>query len=78
MVSESTAPPFLASALDGCEWSASRSSRFTLGEGASGTHCIGGWVDPRAGLDSVEWRNSLVRAGNRTLAVQPVARRCTN
>jgi hypothetical protein len=23
-------------------------------ERASGTHCIGGWVDPRAGLDDME------------------------
>jgi hypothetical protein len=27
------------------------------GEGAPGTHWIGGWVDPRAGLDAVEKRN---------------------
>jgi hypothetical protein len=27
---------------------------FILGEAASGTHCIGGWVGPRAGLDVME------------------------
>jgi hypothetical protein len=35
---------FLTSALDGGEYSASRSSRSTPRERASGTHCIGaGW-----------------------------------
>jgi hypothetical protein len=53
------APPFLTSGLDG-QWSASRLGRFT-----SGAHYIGGWVDPKAGLDAVEkikltcpWRES--------------------
>jgi hypothetical protein len=43
----------LASALDGGEWSTSRPSRFTARERAPGTHWIGGWVGPRAGLDTV-------------------------
>jgi hypothetical protein len=47
-------PPFLVSALDGGEWSASRSRRFTLGEGTPGTHWIEGWVGPRACLDAVK------------------------
>jgi hypothetical protein len=34
--------------------SASRSVWFTPRERASGTHWIGGWVDPRAGLDAVK------------------------
>jgi hypothetical protein len=42
---------FLTSPLAGGEWSASRPGRFTPREKASGTHCIGSWVDPRAGLD---------------------------
>jgi hypothetical protein len=33
------------------EWSASRPCRFTPGERAPGTHWIGDWVGPRAGLD---------------------------
>jgi hypothetical protein len=37
-----TAPLFLT--LDGDEWSASGSCRFTLGETVHGTHCRGGWV----------------------------------
>jgi hypothetical protein len=42
--------------LDGGQWSVSRPSRFTPGEIALGTHCIGGWVGPRAGLEAVEKR----------------------
>jgi hypothetical protein len=40
---------FLTSALVLGEWSASRPCRFT-----PGTHFIGGWVDPRAGLEDME------------------------
>jgi hypothetical protein len=43
------AQPFLTSALDGSEWLALRLGRFT-----PGALWIGGWVGPRAGLDSVE------------------------
>jgi hypothetical protein len=42
---------FLSSALVGGKRSASRPGRLTPGERAPGTHWIGGWVDPRAGLD---------------------------
>jgi hypothetical protein len=42
----------LTSALGG-EWSASRPGRFTRRKRAPGTHWIGGWVGPRAGLDTV-------------------------
>jgi hypothetical protein len=45
---------FLISALAGGEWSASCPGRFTPGETAPGTHWIGGWVDPRAGLNDME------------------------
>jgi hypothetical protein len=45
---------FLTSALVTGEWSASRPVRFTPGEKVSGTHWIGGWVGPRAGLDYME------------------------
>jgi hypothetical protein len=44
---------FLTSALDGGEWSASHPGRFAPREGFTGTHWIGGWVGPRAGLDAV-------------------------
>jgi hypothetical protein len=33
------------------EWSASRPGCFTTGERALDTHCVGGWVGPRASLD---------------------------
>jgi hypothetical protein len=48
------APPYSASALDGGEWSGSCACRFTPRDGAPGTHWIGGWVGPRAGLDITE------------------------
>jgi hypothetical protein len=32
-------------------------------ERAQGTHCIGGWVDPRAGLDDVKKRKVLILPG---------------
>jgi hypothetical protein len=48
------APPFLNSALDGGEWSASLPGQFTTVEIAPSTHCIGGWVVSRTGLDAVE------------------------
>jgi hypothetical protein len=51
------------SALIGGEWSASRPGRFITGERASDTHWIGGWVDPRTGLDDVERRKFLLLPG---------------
>jgi hypothetical protein len=51
------------SALDGGEWSALHPNRFTRGERAPGTHWIGGWVDPRAGLDNLETRKFLTLLG---------------
>jgi hypothetical protein len=56
MGSGGTAPPFLTPVLDGGEQSASRPGRFTPEEIVPGTRCIGDWVGPRAGLDSVEKR----------------------
>jgi hypothetical protein len=54
---------FLTSVLFGSEWSASRPDRFTPGERAPGTHYIGGWVGPRAGLENVEKRKFLILPG---------------
>jgi hypothetical protein len=51
--------PSLTSALDGGMWSASCPGRFTPEKKASGTHWIGGWVGPRASLDTVEKRKIL-------------------
>jgi hypothetical protein len=49
--------------------------RFTLTEIAPGTHWIGGWMDPRAGLEPVAEEKSpfITRAKNRTPVAQPVA-----
>jgi hypothetical protein len=44
--SEDIAPPFLISALDGGEWSASRLGRLIAGETAPGTHWMGRLVGP--------------------------------
>jgi hypothetical protein len=63
MGSGSIAPPFLPSALDGGERSASRPSRFTPGERDRSTHCIRGWVSPRAGLDAVEYVKLGINVG---------------
>jgi hypothetical protein len=50
---------FLTSKLGGGKWSASSHGRLTpAGERAPGTHCIGGWMGPRAGLDDVPYRNT--------------------
>jgi hypothetical protein len=54
---------FLTSALVGSEWPASRPGRFVFGERATGTHCTGGWVGLRAGLDDVERRKLLPLKG---------------
>jgi hypothetical protein len=54
---------FLTSALVGGEWSDSRPGHFTPREIAPGTHWIGGWVEPRAGLDDVEKRKFLTLPG---------------
>jgi hypothetical protein len=54
---------FLTSALVGSEWSASRHCRFTPGKRAPGTRRIGGWVNPRTGLDDVEKRKFLTLSG---------------
>jgi hypothetical protein len=51
----------VTSVLDGGEWSTSCSGRFIPGETAPGTHCIGGWMDPRPGLDVIEKRKILSR-----------------
>jgi hypothetical protein len=57
---------FLTSTLDGGELSASIPDRFTPRERAPGTHCIGGCVGPRVGLDAVVKRKipSLCRHSN--------------
>jgi hypothetical protein len=71
---------FLTLALTGGEWSASGPCRFTPRERAPCTHWIGGWVDPRAGLDDVEKRNPwpYQDLNSDPLIVQPVVSRDTD
>jgi hypothetical protein len=49
-------PIFFTSELDGLEWSAPSPCLITPGKRAPGTHRIGGWLGPRAGLDVMEKR----------------------
>jgi hypothetical protein len=62
---------FLTSAVAGGEWSTSSSGRFIPGERARGTYWIGGWADPRAGLDEVKKRKFLTLPG---LELRPLGR----
>jgi hypothetical protein len=51
---------FTPSVLNGGKWSASRLGRaLPPGKGPPGTHCTGGWVGPRAGLDTEARRKTL-------------------
>jgi hypothetical protein len=50
------ASPFLTSALVEDEWLASRPQPLYPRKRAIGTHWIGSWVGPRAGLDAMEKR----------------------
>jgi hypothetical protein len=52
--------------LDGGEWSDSRLGHFTPRERAPGTHWIGGWVGPSAGLDAVVKKKYRASAEIRT------------
>jgi hypothetical protein len=63
----------LTLALDGGEWSASRSGHFTPRERIPGTHWMGSWVGPRAVLDAVVERKipSLRRESNPRTARSP-------
>jgi hypothetical protein len=63
-------PPFLTTARDGGEPSASRPCHFNPGEAEPDTHCTGGWVGLRAGLDNCGHQNRNPAFS----AVQPEAR----
>jgi hypothetical protein len=71
---------FLTPALAGGEWSASNPGRFTPGEKTPDTHWIGGWVDPRVGLDDLEKRKfwPYRESNSDRSVVQPVASRYTD
>jgi hypothetical protein len=63
---------FLTSALVGGEWSASCPG-FISSERAPGTQCIGGWVDPKGGLNTVVKSNILAPAEKWAPVIQPVS-----
>jgi hypothetical protein len=72
--SEGAAPPFLNSALNGDEQSASRPDRFNPRGKSPCTHRIGRRVRPTADLNVVKWKKkSAASAGIEPRAVQPVA-----
>jgi hypothetical protein len=62
---------FLISVLAVGEWSVSRPGRFTSEERSLGTHLLGGWVGPRAGLEDVENRKFSTLPG---LELRPLRR----
>jgi hypothetical protein len=62
---------FFPSALAGGDGSASRTFRFTFGEGDLSAHSIGVWVGPRASLDDTENRKFLTLPG---LELRPLGR----
>jgi hypothetical protein len=71
---------FTTSVLDGVSGQRHAPPRFTPGERTHGIHCTGGWVGPRAGLDS-EARGKILcpRRGSNPdrPVVQPVLRHYT-
>jgi hypothetical protein len=69
------APQFLTSTLDGGEWSASLSGRFTPGDRDPGTYCIGGWMGPRSSLNAMEDTKLLPMPGIEPRSSKPVAHR---
>ena len=58
------------------EWVVSTTPRPLYLQERPGTHCIGDWVDPRAGLDGCGKSHPSPGFDPRT--VQPVASRCTD
>jgi hypothetical protein len=64
-------PPFLTSALDGGEWSASCPSRSTHRETVPNTHWIGGWVGLRGGLEAVEKKKNSCPCRESKPAISP-------
>jgi hypothetical protein len=54
---------FLTSALVGGDCQLHAPASFTPAERALGTHWIGGWVGPRAGLDDVEKKKFFTLLG---------------
>jgi hypothetical protein len=66
---------FLTSTLVGDEFSASLPGRFTSKERALCTNWIGSWVGPRADLDDMKKRKSLILSGLELRSLGRPARR---
>jgi hypothetical protein len=62
---------FLTSPLVGSEWSLHAPAALPPGKEPPATHWIGGWVDPRAGLDDLEKWKFLTPPG---LELRPLGR----
>jgi hypothetical protein len=71
--SEGMAPFILNLALDVGKWSASRSDRFTFCESVLDTQS-GGWVVPRANLNTGEWKYlcTCSKTNNDSTVIQPM------
>jgi hypothetical protein len=52
--------------------------RFSPGVRTPGTHCTGGWLGPRAGLDTEARGKSFASSRDRTLVVQSAVRHYTD
>jgi hypothetical protein len=76
--SRGIAHPFLTSALDSGEWSVSRPERFTPGEKSPRYPLDRGLGEPQSQSGRYGEEKNLAPAGNRTPAVQSVARLCTD
>jgi hypothetical protein len=60
----------IAPTLDGKSSQIHARPRFTPGKRTLGTHCAGGWVGPRAGMDTQLDEKSAASAGDRTPLVR--------
>jgi hypothetical protein len=69
---------FLTLVLNGGEWSVSRRGRALRPGKDPGTHCTGGWVGLRAGLDTEAIGKIFTSGGDRTPVVQSVVRHYTD
>jgi hypothetical protein len=65
---------FLTSVQARGERLTSRPCGFIPGERLLGTHWIGGWVNPRSGLDDVEKRKFFTQLGHELRTVSRLAR----
>jgi hypothetical protein len=63
---------FLTLVLDGGKWTASYHGCSTPGERGHNSHCIGGFVGPKASVDVASKRNISAPTRNQILTIQPM------